>query len=87
MGSGVAWQPLLSGRAFRVPGGGVCSPLLTNGSFGLCPEGEAQPTECWGSCTLLGLLAWSGAKSGAGHLEPYGNRALPDPVPRLQSGT
>lgn len=47
MGSGVAWQPLLPGRASTFPGGWICSPLLTNGSARLVQEEERSPAQEW----------------------------------------
>lgn len=64
MGSGVAWQRLLSGGASMVPGGGICS-LLPDGSARLSPEGGANPTECAG-----GVAPFPGSLSGLGQWSP-----------------
>lgn len=43
MGSGVAWQPLLPGWAFMVPGGWICSPLLLKAQAGSVQKEEQTP--------------------------------------------
>lgn len=83
MGSGVAWQRLLSGGASMVPGGGICS-LLPMAQPGSVQKEEQTP--------LSVLAEWHPFRApclvwGNGHLESCGNRALPDPVPRLQPDT
>ena len=58
MGSGVAWQPLLPGGAFTVPGGWVCSPLPTNGSVRLVQEEERNPPQEWPEILAEAAAFW-----------------------------
>lgn len=58
MGSGVAWQPLLPGGASTVPGGWICSPLLTDSSVRLVQEEERSPPQEWPEILAEAVAFW-----------------------------
>lgn len=55
----------------------LCSPMAQSGSSRR--RSWAHCGLCWWSGTLLGLLTWSGAESGMGHLEAHSDRAVSEP--------